>query len=134
MTDPHTAPPGRNDTADWLDGLLYEARPRPLADDGFTARLMEKIPQPAGDSQSGDLPRLPARQGLDFYRSTLIGAVIGAAIACVTTSYAEWEALGNGILGVLGLQSFALGTLAPLLAAVGNAALLAYLFLENERT
>lgn len=134
MTDPHTAPPGRDDTADWLDGLLYEARPQPLADDGFTARLMEKIPLPARYLQSGDLPRPPARKGPDFYRYTLNGAVIGGAIACATTSYAEWEALGNGILGIFGLQQSAAGALAPLLAAVGNAALLAYLFLENERT
>lgn len=62
MNDKHSDPMREDDAPEWLDELLHVTRPKPLADDGFSLRMMERIPRPAIHSRPEEMFRLtPSR-------------------------------------------------------------------------
>lgn len=70
---------------------------------------------------------------MSFYRYTLIGAAIGCIIALASTSLAGLDEVGRSIAAIVAFRQISLEVLAPLVAGIGNAVVLAYLLLEIER-
>jgi hypothetical protein len=108
---------------DWLDALLHDDASNPIADAGFTQRVML---------------RLPAANVIDsvrdrrFERWTLAGAVMGTLIAWLNSAWPDTEAMASSITSFIHLQPSNVQALAPWLATLLVAAVLAYVMLEEQ--
>ena len=89
----------RNKDEDWLDAALRSATPEPLADDGFTARVMQAV---AWEEPAIVLPppealerlRTRRRDERRWVRYSAMGGAVGAAAAA-----AVWIVVGSSVGG-----------------------------------
>jgi len=108
---------------DWLDTLLHDDAQHAVADAGFTARVMQRLPAPvmAVDSASDNR----------FMRWSLIGACVGTLIALLDGAWPDTEVMSASIASLVHLHSSNVQPLAPWLATLLVAAVLAYVLLEE---
>ena len=110
---PHSAPrtPRGDAPADWLDALLADTgvdhRSDYIADDGFTARMMQQ---------------LPAADALPAWRKPFVVALWLVAAALVATLLPDTaHQVAREVFTLFAARPFSLSTLAFALAAIGVA-------------
>lgn len=116
----------RQDDVDWLETLLRESALAPVADDGFSTRLMQRLPAQLTAQQVREQLQRRTRQESRFEWFSLIGAVLGSAIAFWGSSWPSPDQMASTVNALMALQPVSIGALAPWLASLGSAAALAY--------
>lgn len=98
MTMP-TRPHSQDD--DWLEQSLRTSRPAPLADDGFSERVLRSLPPLDAHTQWREA--LERRRLLDrrFLWLTGGGVVAGALAASVTVQWPDTQQLATAVLALL---------------------------------
>jgi cbb3-type cytochrome oxidase subunit 1 len=109
---------------DWLDTLLHDDAQHAVADAGFTARVMQRLPAAVVVVDSASDRR--------FARWTLVGAFVGTLIALLDGAWPDTEAMSAAITSIMNLRPTHGQALAPWLATLLVAAVLAYVMLEEQ--
>ncbi len=109
---------------DWLDTLLHDDAQRPIADAGFTERVMQRLPAAATN--------LDPTSDRRFEYWTLVGAFLGSLMALLDGAWPDTETMAVSIASLGHLQPIHVQTLAPWLATLLVAAVLAYVMLEEQ--
>ena len=117
--------------ADWLDELLLGARSAPVADEGFTARVMQQLPPRLTPAQLQEAVARSGRQSRRFELFTWVGAVVGSAVAFGAGNWLNADELNTAIAAMLELRPVSSQFLAPWLATIGSAALLAWVLQKS---
>ena len=113
---------------DWLDTLLHDDAQRPISDAGFTERVMQRLPAANVTMNSASDRRFDRR----FERWTLVGAFLGCLIALRDGTWPDTATLSASIASLGNLQPVHVHALAPWLATLLVAAVLAYVMLEEQ--
>ena len=120
-----------HDPADWLDSLLRESRPSTIDDEGFSQRVMQGLPTPLSAAQVREQLQISARKNYRFEWFTLIGALVGSALAYWGNSWPSPDEMASAIVALLELRPAAVQVLAPWLASLLSAAVLAYVMQKD---
>jgi hypothetical protein len=120
-----------HDDADWLDSLLRESRPSTIVDEGFSQRVMQRIPAPLSAAQVHEQLQISARRDRRFEWFTLIGALAGSALAYWGNSWPNPDETAYAMLALLDFRPVPLQMLAPWLASLLSAAVLAYVMQKD---
>lgn len=112
--------------ADWLDALLRATPAAPLPDDGFTARVMHRLPASLSAAQMRKELQRGKRQSWRFTWFSLIGAVLGGIIAFFGSHWPSPEETSASLTALLQFRPLAAQALTPWLASLFSAAVLAY--------
>ncbi len=115
-----------HDDADWLDALLRESRPMAIEDEGFSARVLQRLPAPLSPAQAREQLHSSARMDRRFEWFTLIGALAGSALAYGGSRWPDPDELAYAITALFELRAVSLQVLTPWLASLFSAAVLAY--------
>ncbi len=113
-------------SVDWLDTALWATRPEPIPDDGFSARVVRRLPVVLTPSQAQAELQRRARQGRRFERWTLAGAVAGGIIALSGGPWPTWTQMAASLSDLAALRLASTAALTPWLASLCSAAALAY--------
>jgi hypothetical protein len=97
---------------DWLESALRSAAGPALADDGFTQRVMQRLPAPKAQRT--------------FERFTLIGALVGTAVAYLGSRWPSADEMTAAISALIELRPVTSQLLMPWLASLCSAAVLAW--------
>ncbi len=116
----------RQDDVDWLETLLHESAPAPVADDGFSTRVMQRLAAQLTAQQVREQLQRRTRQESRFEWFSLIGAVLGSAIAFWGCSWPSPQEMASAVNALMSLRPVSIGALAPWLASLVSAAALAY--------
>ena len=119
------------DAADWLDELLLGAPSAPVADEGFTARVMKQLPTRLTPAQLQEAVTRSGRQSRRFEMFTWVGAVVGSAVAFGAGNWLNADELNTAIAAMLELRPVSSQFLAPWLATIGSAALLGWVLQKS---
>ena len=119
------------DAADWLDELLLSARSAPVADEGFTARVMQQLPTRLTPAQLQEAVTRSQRQNRRRELFTWVGAIVGSAVAFGTGNWLNADELNAAIAAMLELRPVSSQFLAPWLATIGSAALLGWVLQKS---
>ena len=119
------------DAADWLDELLLSARSAPVADEGFTARVMQQLPTRLTPAQLQEAVTRSQRQNRRLELFTWVGAIVGSAVAFGTGNWLNADELNAAIAAMLELRPVSRQFLAPWLATIGSAALLGWVLQKS---
>lgn len=132
MKNTHTPLTGTPDHDDWLDAALRGAQLPPLPDAGFTTAVLSRLPaQPtAAQWQSG----LALRQQRErrYLRFSLGGVLLGGAVALVTTQWPDTQQIAEAVVALFDHRAATAQALAPWLASLLCAGLLAYVLADGE--
>jgi hypothetical protein len=120
-----------HDDADWLDSLLRESRPSTIADEGFSQSVMQRVPAPLSVAQVNEQLQMCARKDRRFEWFTLIGALAGSALAYWGNSWPSPDETASAILALHDFRPVSLQVLAPWLASLLSAAVLAYVMQKD---
>jgi hypothetical protein len=120
-----------HDDADWLDSLLRESRPSSIDDEGFSQRVMQRVPAPLSVAQVHEQLQMRARKDRRFEWFTLIGALAGSALAYWGNSWPSPDEMASAIVALVELRPVSLHVLAPWLASLLSAAVLAYVMQKD---
>ena len=127
----HDAEKSSPDATDWLDELLLGARLAPVADEGFTARVMQQLPTRLTPAQLQEAVARSGRQNRRFELFTWVGAIVGSAVAFGAGNWLNADGLNAAIVAMLELRPVNSQLLAPWLATIGSAALLAWVLQKS---
>lgn len=116
----------RQNDADWLETLLRESAPAPVADEGFSTRVMQHLPAQLTAQQAREQLQRRTRQELRFGWFSLIGAALGCGIAFWGSSWPSPDEMAATVNALMALRPVSIEALAPWLASLGSAAVLAY--------
>ena len=119
------------DAADWLDELLLSARSAPVADEGFTARVMQELPPRLTPAQLQEAVTRSQRQNRRLELFTWVGAIVGSAVAFGAGNWLNADELNTAIAAMLELRPVSSQFLAPWLATIGSAALLGWVLQKS---
>ena len=115
-----------HDEADWLESLLREACPGAIPDEGFSVRVMQSLPSPMSAAQAREQLEIAARRNRRFEWFTLIGAAAGCVLAYWGSHWPQSDQLASNIMALLDFRPVSVEVLAPWLASLFSAAVLAY--------
>lgn len=111
---------------DWLDALLRESLPAAIADDGFSARVMQHLAMQLGGAPAHSELKRSKQPKRYFEWFSLIGAVLGSAIAAWGSTWPSPDAISASVNALVTLRPVAIDPLMPWLASLCSAAVLAY--------
>jgi hypothetical protein len=97
---------------DWLESALRASAAPELADEGFTLRVMQRLPD--------------AKPQRTFERFTLIGAIVGTVIAYLGSGWPASDETVAAISAMVELHTVAVPVLLPWAASLCSAAVLAW--------
>jgi hypothetical protein len=121
-----------DDEADWLDGLLRATPSAPIADDGFTARVLQRVTDSPSVAQLREELQRRKRQDLRFDWFSLVGAALGAAIALGGSTWPSADEMVVAIQALTALKPAAAQVVTPWLASLCTAAVLAYVMSRED--
>ena len=117
--------------ADWLESLLRESRPSAIHDEGFSARVMQRLPTSMSVAQVREQLEVAARHNRRFEWFTLIGAIAGSVLAYGGSSWPGPDEMASAIMILLALRPVPVQVLAPWLASLFSAGVLAYVMQKD---
>ncbi len=120
-----------HDEADWLESVLLASRPGAIPDVGFSARVMQRLPGASSTAQVLEQLQIGARKDRRFEWFTLIGAMVGCALAHWGSNWPGPDDLASTIANLLDLRPVPIQALAPWLASLFSAAVLAYVLQQD---
>ncbi len=116
----------------WLDAALRSAQLPVLPDDGFTNAVLERLPpQPQAVQWQSELAQRQRRERR-YLRFSLVGIVLGGAVALVTTPWPDTQQLAETVMALFDHRAATAQVLAPWLTSLLCAGLLAYVLAETE--
>lgn len=113
---------------DWLDQLLYLQGSNAIADQGFSERLMQRLPQAKTENAGEIRQRLAAesRRERRLAFATRAGTALGGVVASLTVVWPEMTAVGKSIDALLAGHHASSHALLPWLAMACVGITLAY--------
>ena len=119
------------DKTDWLDSLLRESRPNAIEDEGFSAQVMQRLPLPLSVAKVCAQLKIGARKERRFEYFTLVGALVGSVLAYWGSSGSGPDELSYAIAALLDFRPVPVQVLAPWLASMFSALVLAYVMQKD---
>jgi hypothetical protein len=117
---------------DWLDNLLRETSAAPIADDGFSARVMQRLPVAMTAAQVREVLERRTRQSQRYARFSLVGAVLGSVIAFWGSTWPSADEMVVAVQALMALKPVAAQVATPWLASLCTAVVLAYALARED--
>lgn len=116
----------------WLVVALRSAQLPVLPDDGFTNAVLERLPpQPQAVQWQSELAQRQQRERR-YLRFSLGGLLLGGAVALVTTQWPDTQQIAEAVVALFDHRAATAQVLAPWLASLLCAGLLAYVLADGE--
>lgn len=127
----HTPLAGSSGQDDWLDAALRGAQLPPLPDAGFTNAVLSSLPpQATGAPWQSALAQRQLRERR-YLRFSLGGVLLGGAVALFTTQWPDTQQMAEAVVALFEHRAATARALAPWLASLLCAGLLAYVLAEG---
>ena len=121
-----------DDQADWLEALLRATPSAPITDDGFTARVLQRLPASLSAAQVREELQRRKRHGWRLEWFSLVGAVAGGVIAFSAGQWPSADEMVAATQALMALKPAAAQLLVPWLASLCSAAVLAYVMSRED--